>query len=547
MFKRFLFFIIFCLFALTQGICDSWSVCLGSFKIRENAEKLVESLRQENIQTAIYLHESENGTFYRVLLKQSFDFINEARKMRDEINNKSVIRNLDISGLWACAASSEELQSKTVVLQSNKIEEIPVSIEKPYSVMVRSYKEEQAAINDKERLNENDVNAYILKTFDDSSYFSFNLHAGAFDTVEEVEDLQEKLEDLGIEDTKISNYEDIADNVEKYNEVIETQNVTFEDGNYTIPTSFSSAIITSIRQFPVNKNFQIERISIFDIDNINTTGAEVSGTEKIEKIDDFIDEINDVHAVSIATYKDDLFNKDVVVFMAVGEDGCFKQKEIEAGEKLQLAIVDDVLDCTVSFNDNDCFLLGTNNAKNMLVGMTSKDFTKSQFSAFINNISNDSSLLVYPQLRKTLLVLPEKNELVQRDFLVFTLSRIGESYAVERNYSDWSVPIVGHWNAKSEFFQDSQKLSVSFFDMDYDYNANRVHGMFMNEKKGITINSDNHPSSLELADSWYLNSFSSNELSFSTKSYIIAVNSYSGERIPENDLIGVAKELQIWK
>lgn len=544
MFKRFLFFIIFCLFALTQGICDSWSVCLGSFKIRENAEKLVESLRQENIQAAIYLHESENGTFYRVLLKQSFDFINEARKMRDEINNKSVIRNLDISGLWACAASSEELQSKTVVLQSNKIEEIPVSIEKPYSVMVRSYKEEQAAINDKERLNENDVNAYILKTFDDSSYFSFNLHAGAFDTVEEVEDLQEKLEDLGIEDTKISNYEDIADNVEKYNEVIETQNVTFEDGNYTIPTSFSSAIRASIRQFPVNKNFQIEQISIFDIDNINATGADVDGAEKI---DDFIDEINGVHAVSIATYKDDLFDKNVMVFMAVGDDGCFKQKEFDGAEDLQLAIVDDVLDCAVLFNDNDCYLQGTNRAKNMLVGMISKDFTKGQFSAFINNISNDSSLLVYPQLRKTLLVLPEKNELVQRDFLVFTLSRIGESYAVERNYSDWSAPIVGHWNAKSEFFQDSQKLSVSFFDMDYDYNANRVHGMFMNEKKGITINSDNHPSSLELADSWYLNSFSSNELSFSTKSYIIAVNSYSGERIPENDLIGVAKELQIWK
>lgn len=544
MFKRFLFFIIFCLFALTQGICDSWSVCLGSFKIKENAEKLVESLRQENIQAAIYLHESENGTFYRVLLKQSFDFINEARKMRDEIYSQSVIRNLDISGLWACSASSEELQSKTVVLQSNKIEEIPVSIEKPYSVMVRSYKEEQAAINDKERLNENDVNAYILKTFDDSSYFSFNLHAGAFDKVEEVEDLQEKLEDLGIEDTKISNYEDIVDNVEKYNEVIKTQNVTFEDGNYTIPTSFSSAIRASIRQFPVNKNFQIEQISIFDIDNINATGADVDGAEKI---DDFIDEINGVHAVSIATYKDDLFDKNVMVFMAVGDDGCFKQKEFDGAEDLQLAIVDDVLDCAVLFNDNDCYLQGTNRAKNMLVGMISKDFTKGQFSAFINNISNDSSLLVYPQLRKTLLVLPEKNELVQRDFLVFTLSRIGESYAVERNYSDWSVPIVGHWNAKSEFFQDNQKLSVSFFDMDYDYNANRVHGMFMNEKKGITINSDNHPSSLELADSWYLNSFSSNELSFSTKSYIIAVNSYSGERIPENDLIGVAKELQIWK
>ena len=544
MFKRFLFFIIFCLFSLVQGVCDSWSVCLGSFKIRRNAEKLVESLKQENIQATIYLHESENGIFYRVLLNQSFDFINEARNKRDEINNQSVIKNLNISGLWACSALPEELQSKTVVLQSNKIDEIPVSIEKPYSVMVRSYKEEQAAINDKERLCENEVNAYILKTFDDSSYFSFNLHAGAFDTVEEVEELQEKLEDLGIEDTKISNYEDIADNIEKYNEVIETQNVTFEDGNYTIPTSFSTAIKTCIRQFPVNKNFQVEQINIFDIDNINATEADVDGAEKI---DDFIDETNGVHAVSIATYKDDLFDKNVMVFMAVGEDGCFKEKEIEAGEKLQLAIVDDVLDCTVLFNDNDCYLLGTNSAKNMLVGMISKDFTESQFSAFINNISNDSSLLVYPQLRKTLLVLPERNDLLQRDFLAFTLSRIGESYAAERNYSDWSVPIVGHWNARSEFFQDNQKLSVSFFDMDYDYNANRVHGMFMNEKKRITINSDNHPSSLELADSWYLDSFSSNELSFSTKSYIIAVNSYSDKRMPENDLVKVAEELQIWK
>ena len=63
----------------------------------------------------------------------------------------------------------------------------------------------------------------------------------------------------------------------------------------------------------------------------------------------------------------------------------------------------------------------------------------------------------------------------------------------------------------------------------------------------LTINSDNHPSSLELADSWYLDSFSSNELSFSTKSYIIAVNSYSDKRMPENDLVKVAEELQIWK
>lgn len=504
MLKKTLCYILLNIFVSIPVFCDSWFVCLGSFKEQKNAEKFVSLLKSENIQASIYLHKKDSGTFYRVLLDQKFDFINEARNKRNEINNHPFIRNLNLSGLWACSASPEDIFNNTVVLTSN--EDIPISPEKPYSILVRSYKEEQAAVNDKERLAKNDIDAYVLKTFDDSSYFSFNLHTGAFKDEKDGLDLQNKLADLGIEDTKISNYEDIIDDIEKYNEMIENNEISYDTGSYTIPSSFSPWIKKCITQFPINKDFQIEEIMLFDIDNINATKSEV------EDLD---------------------FIKDTYL------------EETENTDKIQFAIVNDVLDCTISKNDNtDYYLYGINPSQNMFVAMISKDFDENQFMAFINNISNDSNLLVYPQLRKNLLVLPEKNDSVQRDFLYFTLSKVGDDYARERGYSNWSVPIVGHWRAASYFYQNDNRFSLAFFDMDYDYNASRIHNMFMSEKKNIDINENNHPSALEDTNSWYINLLDSNELSFSTKSYIIAVGSENN--LSENDLIDTSRELQIW-
>ena len=541
MLKKTLCYILLNIFVSIPVFCDSWFVCLGSFKEQKNAEKFVSLLKSENIQASIYLHKKDSGTFYRVLLDQKFDFINEARNKRNEINNHPFIKNLNLSGLWACSASPEDIFNNTVILTSN--EDIPISPEKPYSILVRSYKEEQAAVNDKERLAKNDIDAYVLKTFDDSSYFSFNLHTGAFKDEKDGLDLQNKLADLGIEDTKISNYEDIVDDIEKYNEMIENNEISYDTGSYTIPSSFSPWIKKCITQFPINKDFQIEEIMLFDIDNINATKSEVEDLDFIK--DTYLEETENIHAVSLAKYKDDLFNNEVSVFIAVGDNGTFVPKETENTDKIQFAIVNDVLDCTISKNDStDYYLYGINPSQNMFVAMISKDFDENQFMAFINNISNDSNLLVYPQLRKNLLVLPEKNDSVQRDFLYFTLSKVGDDYARERGYSNWSVPIVGHWRAASYFYQNDNRFSLAFFDMDYDYNASRIHNMFMSEKKNIDINENNHPSTLEDTNSWYINLLDSNELSFSTKSYIIAVGSENN--LSENDLIDTSRELQIW-
>lgn len=75
MFKKTLCYILLNIFVSIPVFCDSWFVCLGSFKEQKNAEKFVSLLKSENIQASIYLHKKDSGTFYRVLLDQKFDFI----------------------------------------------------------------------------------------------------------------------------------------------------------------------------------------------------------------------------------------------------------------------------------------------------------------------------------------------------------------------------------------------------------------------------------------------------------------------------------------
>ena len=54
-----------------------------------------------------------------------------------------------------------------------------------------------------------------------------------------------------------------------------------------------------------------------------------------------------------------------------------------------------------------------------------------------------------------------------------------------------------------------------------------------------------HASSVKNADSWFVNTWDKNkEVSFSTKSYIIAVDSYD---LYEEELVQLSDELQIWE
>ncbi len=562
----FLFFVL-----LNFSFAEEIFVCVGSFKNPENAENLVKNL--ENLGTESFVFETQvnNQTLYRVLLSNSFDLKEEARKFRNSVENADFAQKLNLSGFWICqankpvfdkttkgpAADSVAEAVKPIILEENK-NEIPVSEEKPYSVFVHSYKEEQAAENGKKRLQENEIDSFILKTFDEKSYFSFDLHSGAFDSPEEAEPLQEKLEALGIEDTKIADYKEEKEKIQKYDEIIKNQPVSYDFGNNEIPDIYSVPVATIIRQFPINKNFTLENLMIFDFDNLR------SAEEKLPSLEDVSDIVgggDNLHAVSIASYKDDLFNKNVKIFIFSGdkdslpdilelkkefqEDVASKEDSDEDSDfkvrDMQFQLKDGILNSLIFNSDEDYIFFGVNEKRDLAVLMATEDFSESQFEDFLNNFENDSSLLIYPQIRRTLLVLPKKTE-TERKFLSFTLEKVDESYAESKGYADWAIPIVGHWSADANFCQEDEFVSVTFFDLDYDYNAKQNHQMFMDEH---IVTETSHASTVKNADSWFVEPFGrGKEVSFSTKSYIIAVNSFD---LDEEELVQLSDELQIWE
>lgn len=544
--KRFLSFSIFLVFSFCSIFAENWFVCLGSFRVKKNAENRVAELSEHNISSFVYETESDGQILYRVLIDEKHTDRNEARSTRDKFSNNSVIKQLGITGLWICTAEVEEppvFDEPVVVLQENKTEAIPVSKEKPYSVLVRSYKEELAAENTKDRLVEEDIDAYVLGKYDDTSLFTFDVHAGAFEDEEETEELIDKLEDLGIENVEVSDFNDISDSVEKFDEMVKTQPVVYEAGEETIPSVIPVVVQNCIREFPLNKNFQIEQITILDFDNMDDEDFE----SLREEFSVFNTDILSAHAISFTHYTDELFGKDVLVLIAQGDKGQFTNSDYE-GEKEILynyKIRDGILKSKVQEYENGIYLFGTTEDGVTRIEMIAANFTMEDFNTFMSNSYADSSMLIYPQLRKTLFILPD-NTKTQRDFQAFTLSKIGQSYVEEKGYEDWAWAVYGHWIATGYFKQNMEYLHVSFFDLDYDYNALKVHNMFMDSHDILFQGEDNRSEEVHKTKGWYVKNFNGKELSFANKSYIIAIDTDTYSDLYLSDLHDMADDLKIW-
>lgn len=614
MFKSKVFYSLVFVFLLVLPVSAqsmAWYVCAGSYGTQKNAENLKTELIENKLPARIYQVQTEEKLLFRVLINKPFYFIDDAHSYRDSVKDSKVIKSLGITGLWVCKAPYEEidyaddavtlevpeepedaavelpeedevedvveeavevqipdtaaksvaprsfpveveLTETEVVLDTNETE-LPVSEETPYSVLVRSYKEEQTANYNKDRLIEQDIDAYVLKKYDEDDYFSFDLHAGAFEEPEQAEELQEKLEDLGIYDTEITDFNDFEEALEEYNEIVAEDAVIYDNAVITdeeIKEVFSPEVLRCIRQFPITENFELKEMYIFDYDNIENLYNSELPTSIIEK---YFVNTDTVHAATLSKYTDGLFGNNVTIYVETAAAGDLDVNLEELAdsddvEKMQLKTGDGILDCVMVHDEGDYLICGVNSDRSMLAYLVAEDFTESQFDVFLKNIYNDSELLVYPQVRKNLLVMPKRNLTVPRKFLYFGLSKVQESYAVSKSYADWAIPIVGHWEASAYFIQNESFVNVSFFDMDYDYNAKRVHNMFMEYRKEIPVDSSNFSPDFTKSNAWYSNSFwsSSNELSFSTKSYIIAIDSWSS-KLSLEEMMDIGYDLKIWK
>lgn len=585
-----------------------WFVCAGSFAKYESAEERCQILSEEGYDCFIEAARKDDGSkIYRVFFLDDLFLRDEVRERKDQLKKADVIVKNGWTDLWICEADLPAEDSKNVfkatkapaeipsekeqkepvvellppvvsdksviafepektvvqaqvqkipetkivipeepvVLESNA--EVPISGENPYSVLVRSYREEEKAVNDRERLKSLDIYAYVLKKYDDSSFFKFDLHAGAFKTEDEAEDYQDVLEEKGITDTEIADYEDFVEDLAKYDEVVAKEEVTLNTGAYVLPELISENVRKNISQFPINRDFQIVEATI--VDNKNLKESELDLSDEIGDVPSDIFDLDDIDSFSYVKYRDELFDKELKIYIFQSENEIpgiedFYDYKIEESLRKDFRTNYGILHSFIlSEYEDEVFLFGYSDDKKMGILMSAENFSEKAFEAFMECSYSDSSLLVYPQIRRTLYVLPG-NEKTKRNFLLYKLEKIDESYAEERNYVDWSLPIVGTWLAESFFDQNDEKISLSFFDLDYDYNANKTHGLFMNEKSENDISEYNKPVDVNGANGWFLFNFGDYELSFPQSSYIISIDS------PDIELSGLrelADDLNIWK
>ena len=542
-------------FSIVSSFAESWFVCLGSFTIEDNAKKFVKVLKNKGFEANIDKKIINDILHHRVLLLLDFDDVKTAREKRDILMTQKGIVALKLKDLWVCVPSDEfyqdyqnnkvghHLLEKPILLKENAI--IPLSKKTPYSILVGKYKEESVAENNAERLKKDGFDAYVIKTYDDKEYFSFNVNVSAFEEEEEALNVANELKERGIHVEGISNYEKMKESIANYNSVVKNKNVNMFLGNNDIPSVFSPTIQDSIKEFPINKDFQIESIYIFDLENIRKYN---NYNVNMDIINDLLLNKDKTHVASIAFYKDNLFDKNISILLQKGEKGAYEIEETEKDAFLTLHTASGNLHCVLKEENEYLHLLGINEDGSTFIKMKSNSFSSNEFNIFLNNISNDSSLLIYPEIRKSLLVLPKENAECKRDFLSFSLEKVEPCYAKEKDYASWAIPIVGHWKAKGYFNINNKMASISFFDMDYDYNASSIHNMFMESNKKRIIDSNNRPIALKRIKGWFVKGLTSmgGEVSFSIKSYIIAVHAYNNS-FDTHELVRLGDDLQIWK
>ena len=132
---------------ILQGLAaQEWYVCLASFRNQKNASNYSAVLRQHELPSWIYFSSTPKGDFYRVLYDVPSQTIEQARKIRDKVSTSKGAQVLQLKGLWVCEVQKEiiptQIKTDSLVLTTNEKQQDITSEEKPYSVHIKSYKEE---------------------------------------------------------------------------------------------------------------------------------------------------------------------------------------------------------------------------------------------------------------------------------------------------------------------------------------------------------------------------------------------------------------------
>lgn len=429
-------------------------------------------------------------------------------------------------------------------LKVNYAEELAFSEEKPYTVFVRSYRDAKRAEYDKKRLGLTDSQPSVLKTYSDANGFLFSLYAGAFETQEEAEELAENLKKLGINNTQVRNYNLLYSSIKKYNDFVMNNTVTaFNLENAKLPEGLNADISTCIKDFPLNYDYELEELIIYDVKTVLDVDEE--DDEYIQDLDNYIYQKNKVSAAITCILKDPLYENSLTVYIQHGKDFTIDEFKTETERKITVGIED--YHGYISEVDGIYIFTGINDENDSLIKITSDNLSDISFNSYLTTVFEQNGLYNNNSFKNSLASIAKAAPEKEREFEYCIIGNIKEADA-EESFGDFAKAVTGNTWIWSYFYQEDQQIEVMSLNLIYDWLSEKYYADFMDHKMELQISETNRPSFVPFVDSWYYkdNSEELIELSAKVKSYFITASAYE-DSLTERELVYFIEDTELLK
>lgn len=107
------FILLFICFSLTALFSEQYFVCIGSFSSEKYLDEYIKNLSVAKIDVNIQKVTVKGQKYTRVLLKDSFEKIEDAKKASLEFSSNPTIVNQKITGLWVVKDIKVQKYSKS--------------------------------------------------------------------------------------------------------------------------------------------------------------------------------------------------------------------------------------------------------------------------------------------------------------------------------------------------------------------------------------------------------------------------------------------------
>ena len=535
------------LFCSLSGFAQT-RICFGTFLNENFAEALAATLADEGVEAEIIQEERYPGSVYLFVVSQEFASEKAAAAEIQKLKADRVIEKADAGEPRTVVFKDPvfyEFKSAAAVQKND----FPLTEELPYSVFLERYKEESRAENAESRLEAQGIDSYIVKKYDDETLMSFDLHSGAFSSEEEAEAYRRQLAEKGVGAKEVSHLDEFRGAAERFDKLTDEEEIVRFRENYRIPEELSPVLIEQLSYFPLHADYALSSLCLFDINNIAGLVYDFDN-EIFRQLSEITEKLGQRDVCSLAVYENALFGKTVTVMIFSGENPTDQTFYFEENSEARLPYKGKYGLLNFYRTDSDT-LAGVSGDRKHVIFLNAGPFSDEEWEDFISRSWYDSDRFIYPEIRETLFILPKTGDSGRR-FLAFELSRVGQSYAEEKGNELWARRIVGHWSSAIIFDCRNALTSVAFFNLDYDLNARKTHGLFMKSHREDVAGwywNISEEKSVNGAPGWFLEADDENELSFSFGPYIVAVGSNRLEEpLPDYEEISeLALDLQIWE